>query len=172
MMKYTEIYFDDALRLAQFLAERTGNEIKAVEMDSFGFPQPAKNEEFGERTQALVVGEYAIAFFKKRTSPDEDRKHRNRALHRVMFGFKMREAREQADIDLDQLSAYTGVKAKTLENLEKGRFDASVDLIYNIAEALEMDFDFVEKDDLADDELVEFCGGVLIEDPDFQKLIK
>lgn len=144
-MKYTEIYFDDALRLAQFLSERYNKEIIPVEMDSEGFPQPPKNEEFGERTQALIVGDYAIAFFRKRTSPDEDSKLRNRALHRVMFGFKVREARERAGVDLDQLSAYTGIKAKNLENIEKGRFDATIDIIYNIADALGMDFDFVEK---------------------------
>ena len=37
MMKFTEIYFDDALRLAQFLSERTGKEIVPVEMDTEGF---------------------------------------------------------------------------------------------------------------------------------------
>ena len=144
-MKYTEIYFDDALRLAQFLSERTGKEIIPVEMDSEFFPKPAQNEEFGEKTHALVVGEYAIAYFKKRTSPDEDRKHRNRALNRVKFGIKMRETRERAGIDLDQLSAYIDITAKNLENIEKGRYDASIDLIYNIADALGFDFDFVEK---------------------------
>lgn len=144
-MKYTEIYFDDALRLAQFLSERYNKEIIPVEMDSEGFPQPPRNEEFGERTQALIVGDYAIAFFRKRTSPDEDLKLRNRALHRVLFGIKMREARERAGVDLDQLSAYTGFKVKNLENVEKGRFDATIDIIYNIADALGMDFDFVEK---------------------------
>ena len=144
-MKYTEIYFDDALRLAQFLSERYNKEIIPVEMDSEGFPQPPRNEEFGERTQALIVGDYAIAFFRKRTSPDEDLKYRDRTLHRVMLGIKMREARERADIDLDQLSAYTGIKAKNLENIEKGRFDVTIDILGNIAEALGCDIDFVEK---------------------------
>ncbi len=146
-MKYTEIYFDDALRLAQFLSERYNKEIIPVEMDSEGFPQPPRNEEFGERTQALIVGDYAIAFFRKRTSPDEDLKLRNRALHRVLFGIKMREARERAGVDLDQLSAYTGFKVKNLENVEKGRFDATIDIIYNIADALGCTIDFLEKKD-------------------------
>ena len=57
----------------------------------------------------------------------------------------MREARERADIDLDQLSAYTGIKAKNLENIEKGRFDVTIDILGNIAEALGCDIDFVEK---------------------------
>ena len=68
MKQFTEVYFDDALRLAQFLAERFNEEIKPVEMDAEGFPMPPKGEEFGERTQALIVGDYAIAFFRKRTS--------------------------------------------------------------------------------------------------------
>lgn len=143
MRKFTEVYFDDALRLAQFLAERFNEEIKPVEMDSEGFPTPPKNEDFRERTQALLVGDYAIAFFRKRTSPDEDLKYKNRALHRVQFGFMMREARERAGIDLDQLSEYTGIKAKNLENIENGRFDVSIDIIYNIADAIGGSFVFL-----------------------------
>lgn len=143
-MKFTEIYFDDALRLAQFLAERFNEEIKPVEMDSEFFPQPPKNEEFGEKTPALIVGEYAIAYFKKRNSPDEDLKYRDRTLHRVQLGFKMQEARKRTDIDLDQLSAYTGIKAKNLENIEKGRFDVTIDILGNIAAALGCSIDFVE----------------------------
>ena len=145
MTKFTEIYFDDALRLAQFLSERTEMEIAPVEMDSEGFPEPPLKETFGEKTQALMVGEFAIAFFRKRTSPEEGLKYRDRNLHRVRFGIKMQDARVRADIDLDQLSEYTGIKAKNLENIEKGRFDASIDIIYNIADALGFDFDFVEK---------------------------
>lgn len=144
MQKFTEIYFDDALRLAQFFAERYNSEIVPVEMDSEKFPQPAKNEMFGEKTQALVVGDYAIAFFRKRTRPDEDLKYRDRNLHRVQFGIRMQDARKRADIDLDQLSAYTGIKAKNLENIEKGRYDVSIDVIGNIASALGCTFDFVD----------------------------
>ena len=143
MIKYTEIYFDDALRLAQFLSDRTGKEIVPVEMDTEGFPIPPKSEEFGERTPALIVGDYAIAYFKKRKSPDEDLKYRDRTLHRVQLGIKMQEARKRADIDLDQLSAYTGIKAKNLENIEKGRFDVTIDILGNIAAALGCSIDFV-----------------------------
>ena len=145
MEQFTEIYFDDALRLAQFFAERTGKEIVPVEMDSEGFPMPPKHDEFGERTQALIVDDYAIAYFRKRKSPDEDQKYKNRNLHRILFGDRIREARKRADITLDELSAYTGLKARNLENIEKGRFDVTIDIAGNIAEALGCDIDFVEK---------------------------
>ena len=59
------------------------------------------------------------------------------------FEGMMKEARERADIDLDQLSAYTGIKPKNLENIENGRFDATIDIIYNIAAALGGTFAFV-----------------------------
>ena len=144
MKKFTEVYFDDALRLAQFLAERFNEEIKPVEMDAEGFPMPPKGEEFGERTQALIVGDYAIAYFRKRTSIDEDRKYRDRALHRVQFGFKMMEARERANMSLEDLADYTGIKPRNLENIELGRYDATIDVICNIASALGCTFDFVE----------------------------
>lgn len=146
MTKFTEIYFDDALRLAHFLSERTGKEIVPVEMGSEFFPKPPNNEEFGERTQALIVGDYAIAFFRKRTSPDEDLKYRDRTLHRVQLGIRLQEARKRADMDLDQLSAYTGIRAKNIENIEKGKFDATIDIIGNIAAALGCSFDFVENE--------------------------
>ena len=144
MTKYTEIYYDDALRLAQFLSERTGKEIVPVEMESEGFPMPPKNEVFGEKTSAFILGDYAIAYFKKRNSPVEDLKYRDRNLHRLQFGIKMREARERAGIDLDQLSAYTDIKTKNLENIENGKFDVSIDIIGNIASALGYTFGFVE----------------------------
>ena len=144
MTKYTEIYYDDALRLAQFLSERTGKEIVPVEMESEGFPMLPKNEVFGKKTPAFIVGDYAIAYFKKRNSPDEDLKYRDRNLHRLQFGIKMREARERAGIDLDQLSAYTDIKKKNLENIENGKYDVSIDIIGNIASALGCTFGFVE----------------------------
>lgn len=144
MKKFTEVYFDDALRLAQFLAERFNEEIKPVEMDAEGFPMPPKGEEFEKRTKALIVGDYAIAFFRKRTSADEDMKYRDRALHRVQFGFKMKEARERVKMSLEDLSDYTGIKPRNLENIEAGRYDATLDVISNIASALGCTFDFVE----------------------------
>ena len=144
MNKFTEIYFDDALHLAQFLSKRFNQEIKLVEMDSEGFPMPAKGEEFGARTQALVVGDYAIAFFRKRSNADEDMKYRNRNLYRVQFGICMRAARERANMSIEDLADYTGIKPGSLVNIEKGKFDASIDIIYNIAAALGCTFDFVE----------------------------
>ncbi len=144
MVKFTEIYFDDALHAAQFLSKRTGKEIIPVEMDSEGFPIPPQKEEFGEKTQALIVGDYAIAFFRKRTSIDEDRKQRDRVLHRIKFGIKLKAARERANMTLEDLSDYTDYKPKTLENVENGRFDASLEMISNLADALGCEIDFVE----------------------------
>lgn len=146
MKKFTEVYFDDALRLAQFLAERFNEEIKPVEMDSEGFPMPAKGEELNERTPALIVGDYAIAFIRKRTGADEDRKHRDRGLHRVQFGFMLKEAREKAGMTLEDVSELTDLKPRNIENIEKGRYDATIDIVSNIAAALGGTFAFVTYD--------------------------
>ena len=143
-MKFTEIYFDDALRLAQFLSKRTGKEIVPVEMDSEGFPTPPQKEVFGNKTQALIVGDYAIAFFRKRASIDEDRKQRDRNLHRIKFGIKLKAARERANMTLEDLSDYTDYNPKTLERVENGRFEASLEMISNLADALGYEIDFVE----------------------------
>ncbi len=144
MIKYSEIYFDDALRLAKFLSERYNKEIVPVEMDTDGFPIPPRGEKFGEKTQALKVGDYAIAFFRKRTSIDEDRKYRNRNLSRVKLGIRMKEKRERVNMTLEDLSDYTGIKAKNLLNIENGRYDASIDTLSIIAAALGCTIDFVE----------------------------
>lgn len=113
-------------------------------MSSKGFPVPPKGEEFGEKTNAFVVGDYAIAYFKKRKSPDEDLKYRDRNLYRVQFGIKMQEARKRADVTLDELSASTGIKIRNLENIENGRYDVTLDIMYNIASALGCTLDFME----------------------------
>ena len=144
MIKFTEIYFDDALRLAQFLSKRFNQDIKPVEMDSEGFPTPAKGEEFAERTQALVVGDYAIAFFKKRANIDEDRKHRNKNLSRIMFGINMKAARERANMTLEDLADFTGYSVGNLRNIENGKYGVDIEIIAIIAAALGCTFDFVE----------------------------
>lgn len=143
-LKYTEVYFDDALRLAQYFSERDEQDIEPVEMDSKGFPLPSKGMEFGEKTQALIVGDYAIAFFKKRQSPDEDLRYRDRNLHRVQIGMKIQEARIRADMTIADVSAYTGIRERNLENIENGRFDVTIDVLGNIASAIGCTIEFVE----------------------------
>jgi len=47
-------------------------------------------------------------------------------------------------MSIEDLSDYTGIKPRNLENIEEGRFDATIDIIYNIASALGCTFEFVE----------------------------
>ena len=56
----------------------------------------------------------------------------------------MQEARKRADVTLDELSASTGIKIRNLENIENGRYDVTLDIMYNIASALGCTLDFME----------------------------
>lgn len=59
-----------------------------------------------------VVCMYAIAFFKKRANIDEARKRRDKNLSRISFGFKMKAARERANMTLEELADYTGIRCR------------------------------------------------------------
>ena len=55
-----------------------------------------------------------------------------------------RVCRLRPNMSIEDLSDYTGIKPRNLENMELGRFDATIDIIANIASALGCTFDFVE----------------------------
>ena len=141
--RFTEIYYDDAQRLAVYLANRDGCEIEIINGSSEYFPLPPKMKDLPEMVNAFRVGDYEIAYLDKRPYPEKDLKYRNRNLHRVMMGERIRFAREEKGMSLEQLEILTGIKAKNLENIELGRYDASIDVLSNIGEALGCHLDFV-----------------------------
>lgn len=142
-MKFTELYFDDAERLAQYLSSRDNKRVEIINDSSEGYPLPPKFKELPPMVNAFKVGHYEIAYLEERSYADKDARYRNRNLHRIMMGERIRDARESQGMSLDSLSVLTGIKARNLENLEAGRFDASLDLLANVGEALGCHLDFV-----------------------------
>lgn len=132
-MKYTELYFGDAQRLAIFLAARNGCEIEMTRGSSSGFPLPPKKKELPPEVDALVVGDDEVAFLYKE---GENLKYKDRNLRRIIFGETMRNAREHKSVSLLELEKRTGIKARNLANIEDGRYDASIDVVYNVCNAL------------------------------------
>lgn len=132
-MKYTELYFGDAQRLAIYLAARNGCEIEMTRGSSSGFPQPPKKKELPPEVDALVVGDDEVAFLYKE---GENLKYKDRNLRRIIFGETMRNARERKGVSLLELEKRTGIKARNLANIEDGRYDASIDVVYNVCNAL------------------------------------
>lgn len=132
-MKYTELYFGDAQRLAIFLAARNGCEIEMTRGSLSGFPLPPKKKELPPEVDALVVGDDEVAFLYKE---GENLKYKDRNLRRIIFGETMRNARERKGVSLLELEKRTGIKARNLANIEDGRYDASIDVVYNVCNAL------------------------------------
>lgn len=142
-IRFTEIYFDDAERLATYLAIRDDSKIMIEKCPSEFFPVPPKRKTMPDEVDAFLVGNYEIAYLEHREYADEDRKYRNRTLHRVMLGERLKEAREAKGMSLEGLEMLTDIKAKNIENIELGRFDASIDVLGNLGDALGCHVDFV-----------------------------
>lgn len=132
-MKFTELYYGDAQRLAMFLSARNGCDIEMTHGPSLGFPLPPKKKELPPEVDALMIGDDEVAFLYKE---GENLKYKDRNLRRIIFGETMRSARERKGVSLSELEKRTGIKARNLVNIEDGRYDASIDVVYNICNAL------------------------------------
>ena len=144
MQKYTEIYYDDAVRFAQYIQATQGGEIELVKEDSEGFPVPPKYKVFGSMVDCLKINNFEIAYFEQRKSPDDDKKHRNRNLYRFIMGQQIKEVRELSGISLEELAKKSGYKANNLRNVELGRFNADIDTLCNIVEAMDAHFEVIK----------------------------
>lgn len=142
-IRFTEIYFDDAERLALYIAARDGSEVYTERVPSEFFPIPPKMKEMPDEVDCLLVSNYEIAFLEQREDDAQDRKYRNRTLHRVALGDRLRDARESKGMTLDDLERLTDIKAKNIENIEAGRFDVTIDILGNLCDALGCHVDFV-----------------------------
>ena len=142
-IRFTELYYDDAERLSQYLAQRDGKNIELVNGLSTYFPLPPKGVPMPDKVNIFKVGNYEIAYLTHRTTPDEDLKHRNRTLYRVMLGEQLQKARLDKGLSLQEVEKATGYRAKNIENIEYGRYDASINIIGSIAHALDVKIAFI-----------------------------
>ena len=142
-IRFTEIYYDDAERLAMYLSERDHCEVVMETVSSEFFPLPPKMKDMPDSVNVLAVSNYEIAFLERRVTPEKDIKYRNRTLHRVMLGDRLRETRESMGLTYEDLERLTGIKARNIENIENGRFDATIDILGNLADAMDQEVGFV-----------------------------
>ena len=143
IIRYTELYFDDAQRLALYLSQREKADVEMYNGLSEFFPLPPKGVKLPDRINAFSVGDYRVGYLYDGAAEGKDRKYRNRSLHRVMLGERIKEARETKGMSLESLELLTGLKASNIANIELGRLDAGVDIIANIGEALGCHIDFI-----------------------------
>lgn len=140
MPKFTEYYYDDALRFAMYIKATQGGEIEIVQQDPEGFPTPPKGCHFKERIDCVKCGQFEIAYFAKRQSPDEDKKHINRNLYRYIVGEKLKEAREAKGLTLEDVAERSGFKPNNIRNIEQGRYGADIELFCRLLEAMGVNF--------------------------------
>lgn len=144
IQKFTEMYYDDAVRFAQYIQATQGGEIELVKEDADGFPLPPKHKMFDNMVNCLKIKNFEIAYFEQRKSPDYDRKHRNRNLYRYIMGQKMKEVRELSGMSLEELAKKTDLGVSTIRNIESGRFSANIDVLCNIVEAMDAHFEVMK----------------------------
>lgn len=144
IQKFTETYYDDALRFAQYIQSTEGGEIEIVKEDSDGFPMPPKKRFFGDMVDCVKVNNFEIAYLERRKDADDDKKHRNRNLYRYIMGQKIKEVRELSGMSLEELSEKSGYKASNIRNVEQGRFNADIDTLCNIVDAMGAHFEVLK----------------------------
>lgn len=146
--KYTEAYFVDALRFAQYVAGNFGGTIADILTTPDGFPVPApKGYDYPAEVHALRVGNIQIAYLTTDLPTEKDRKHRDRNLYRFVMGEQIMDMRLSKGISLSELSALTGYSRTTLDSLEHGRFRADVQILSAVAQALGCTLRLVEKEE-------------------------
>ena len=69
---------------------------------------------------------------------------RDPAQNRVLMGDRIRELREQKNIDIMTLAFKANIQPNTLKRIEAGKFSVDLDILAHIAHGMGMKIDFVE----------------------------
>ncbi len=64
-------------------------------------------------------------------------------LIKMIFGFKLKYLRQRRDLSLEELAAKTGLSKSYLHDIEKGKKYPKVDKIQALAQALDVDYDYL-----------------------------
>lgn len=64
--------------------------------------------------------------------------------NRVLMGDRIRELREQKNIDIMTLAFQANIQPNTLKRIEAGKFSVDLDILAQIAQGMGMKIDFVE----------------------------
>lgn len=64
---------------------------------------------------------------------------------RESFGSLITKARESKKLSIEEVAAKAGIEPNTLSRIEKGKFNAGLDILLKIADALDMELGFVSR---------------------------
>lgn len=73
-------------------------------------------------------------------------KEQSSQMFRRLFGLRMLEARKKCGLTQQQLSERSCVRRHTISDIEKGRWSASIDLIYRILKSIDYDLQILKRD--------------------------
>ena len=93
-----------------------------------------ENVIMGEISRQLLIHNFELVFSFQRDP----------IQNRVIMGDRIRELREQKQMDLLTLAFKSNIQPNTLKRIEAGKFSADLDVLAQIAQGLGMKIDFVE----------------------------
>lgn len=137
MLRFTENYYEDALRFAQYVQGTNGGKIELVRESSADFPILNKKQEMDEMIDCFKIGGIEIAFLTTAKAPADEAKYRNKNLFRFIIGQQIQEYRMNHDISLEEIADKTEYKVSNLRALECGRFNPKVDMLSKVLNAMD-----------------------------------
>lgn len=69
----------------------------------------------------------------------------NTQEERIRIGNRIRQEREKRDMSQNELSEKIGIGSNNLSRIELGKFNIGADTLHKIADALNLQLDFVKK---------------------------
>ena len=105
-----------------------------------------RDDQSGE--MEVLAGLIARSYYGPWNSDDfyQGYKEQSSQMFRRLFGLRMLEARKKCGLTQQQLSERSGVRRHTISDIEKGRWSASIDLIYRILKSMDCDLQILNYD--------------------------
>lgn len=100
-------------------------------------------DKFYKGNESVIMGEITRQLIIHRLEPVFSY-GRDSIQNRVIMGDRIRELREQKNMDYEELALKSDIQPNTLKRIEAGRFSVNLDVLSKIAQGLGMKIDFVE----------------------------
>lgn len=100
-------------------------------------------DKFYKGNESVIMGEITRQLIIHRLEPVFSY-GRDPIQNRVIMGDRIRELREQKNMDYEELALKSDIQPNTLKRIEAGRFSVNLDVLSKIAQGLGMKIDFVE----------------------------
>lgn len=142
-------YAGKALAIAEYKGHVTRQDIDAIDTNqskdllSKIISVSLRDDQSGE--MEVLAGLIARSYYDPWSSDDfyQGYKEQSSQMFRRLFGLRMLDARKKCGLTQQQLSERSGVRRHTISDIEKGRWSASIDLIYRILKAMDCDLQIV-----------------------------